>query len=292
MPNSKQTLLIVIALFCTYLIWGSTYLAIRFGIESFPPFLMAGVRFTVAGVILYTVMRFMGSENPTLSEWKGASIVGLLLPALGNGTVCYVQQTVSSSVAALAIATAPIWMAIFSSVWGHHITRQEWVGIFLGVLGIGLLNLGGSLHGDYVSALLLIFAAASWSFGSIWGKHLPMPKGLMGAACQMIAGGIALMIASTYFNESWPENISAKSWGAMLFLIVLGSIVAYSAFQYLLKAVRPLIASSNTFVNPVVAFAVGIWFANEHVTQNEVIALAVILLGVALILTSKNAGEL
>lgn len=292
MPNSKQTLLIVIALFCTYFIWGSTYLAIRFGIESFPPFLMAGVRFTLAGVILYTVMRFMGSKNPTLSEWKGASIVGLLLPALGNGTVCYVQQTVSSSVAALAIATAPIWMAIFSSVWGHHITRQEWVGIFLGVLGIGLLNLGGSLHGDYVSALLLIFAAASWSFGSIWGKHLPMPKGLMGAACQMIAGGIALMIASTYFNESWPENISAKSWGAMLFLIVLGSIVAYSAFQYLLKAVRPLIASSNTFVNPVVAFAVGIWFANEHVTQNEVIALAVILLGVALILTSKNADEL
>lgn len=292
MPNSKQTLLIVIALLCTYFIWGSTYLAIRFGIESFPPFLMAGVRFTVAGVILYTVMRFMGSENPTLSEWKGASIVGLLLPALGNGTVCYVQQTVSSSVAALAIATAPIWMAIFSSVWGHYITRQEWVGIFLGVLGIGLLNLGGSLHGDYVSALLLIFAAASWSFGSIWGKHLPMPKGLMGAACQMIAGGIALMIASTYFNESWPENISAKSWGAMLFLIVLGSIAAYSAFQYLLKAVRPLIASSNTFVNPVVAFAVGIWFANEHVTQNEVIALAVILLGVALILTSKNADEL
>jgi len=292
MPNSKQTFLIVIALFCTYFIWGSTYLAIRFGIESFPPFLMAGVRFTVAGVILYIVMRLMGSENPTLSEWKGASIVGLLLPALGNGTVCYVQQTVSSSVAALAIATAPIWMAIFSSVWGHHITRQEWVGIFLGVLGIGLLNLGGSLHGDYVSALLLIFAAASWSFGSIWGKHLPMPKGLMGAACQMIAGGFFLMIASTYFKESWPENISAKSWGAMLFLIVLGSIVAYSAFQYLLKAVRPLVASSNTFVNPIVAFAVGIWFANEHVTQNEVIALAVILLGVALILTSKNIDDI
>ncbi len=214
------------------------------------------------------------------------------MPALGNGTVCYVQQTISSSVAALAIATAPIWMAIFSTVWGHHITRQEWIGIFLGVLGIGFLNIGGSLHGNYVSALLLIFAAASWSFGSIWGKHLPMPKGLMGAACQMIAGGIALMIASTYFNESWPDNISAKSWGAMLFLIVLGSIVAYSAFQYLLKTVRPLIASSNTFVNPIVAFTVGIWFANEHVTQYEYIALAVILLGVALILTAKNIDEI
>lgn len=292
MPSKNQTLLIVVALFCTYFIWGSTYLAIRFGLESFPPFLMAGVRVLVAGAILYAVLRFLGSENPTWAEWKGASIIGLLLPALGNGTVCYVQQTVSSSVAALAIATAPIWMAIFASVWGHHITRQEWVGIFLGVLGIGLLNIGGSLHGDYVSALLLIFAAASWSLGSIWSKHMAMPTGLMGAACQMIAGGLFLMIASTYFNESWPTEISMKSWGAMLYLVVLSSLVAYSAFQYLLKTVRPLVASSNTFVNPIVAFAVGIWFANEQITQNEYIALAVILIGVALILTSKNVDEI
>ncbi len=292
MLNKSKTVLIVIALFCTYFIWGSTYLAIRFGLESFPPFLLAGVRVLVAGTILYTVLRFLGSEHPTWAEWKGAAMVGLLLPALGNGTVCYVQQTVSSSVAALAIATAPIWMAIFAGVWGHHITRQEWLGIFLGVLGIGLLNIGGSLHGDYVSALLLIFAAASWSLGSIWGKHLAMPAGLMGVACQMIVGGVFLMIASTYFNETWPTEISAKSWGAMLFLVVLSSIVAYSAFQFLLKTVRPLVASSNTFVNPVVAFTVGIWFANEQVTQNEYIALAVILLGVTLILTSKNIDEI
>ncbi|MDG1453143.1 MAG: drug/metabolite exporter YedA [Methylophilaceae bacterium] len=292
MPTKNQTFLIVAALFCTYFIWGSTYLAIRFGLESFPPFLLAGVRVLVAGVILYSALRFLGSENPTWAEWKGASIIGLLLPALGNGTVCYVQQTVSSSVAALAIATAPIWMAIFASVWGHHITRQEWFGIFLGVLGIGLLNIGGSLHGDYVNALLLIFAAASWSLGSIWSKHMTMPTGLMSAACQMIAGGLFLMIASTYFNESWPSEISVKSWGAMLYLVVLSSIIAYSAFQYLLKMVRPLVASSNTFVNPIVAFAVGICFANEQITQNEYIALVVILIGVALILTSKNVDEI
>lgn len=292
MPNRNQTLLIIAALFCTYFIWGSTYLAMRFGLESFPPFLMAGVRFLGAGIILFVVLRLLGSENPTWSEWKGAAIVGLLLPALGNGTVCYVQQTVSSSVAALAIATVPIWMAIFASIWRHHITWQEWFGIFLGVVGIGVLNIGGSLHGDYVSALLLILAAASWSLGSIWGKHIAMPKGLMGAACQMITGGLFLMMASTYFNENWPSEISVKSWGAMLFLVVLSSIVAYSAFQYLLKTVRPLIASSNTFVNPIVAFAVGIWFANEQVTQNEYMALAVILLGVTLILTSKNVDEI
>jgi drug/metabolite transporter (DMT)-like permease len=275
-------------LFCTYFIWGSTYLAIRFGIESFPPFLMAGLRFTVAGLILYVVMRFLGAPNPTKQQWLGASAVGILLPALGNGTVCYVQQTVSSSVAALAIATAPIWMAIFSSIWGHRITRQEWLGIAIGLVGIVLLNLGGSLHGDVGSALLLIFAAASWSFGSVWGKRLAMPQGLMAAAAQMLVGGVVLMIVSAYANEQWPAYISPKSWGAMLFLVVLGSLVAYSAYQYLLKTVRPLVASSNTFVNPVVAFIVGIWLANEVVTTNEYIALAVILAGVILVLTATN----
>ena len=288
MTRKNQTLFIVAALFCTYFIWGSTYLAIRFGIESFPPFLMAGLRFTVAGLILYVVMRFLGAPNPTKQQWLGASAVGILLPALGNGTVCYVQQTVSSSVAALAIATAPIWMAIFSSIWGHRITRQEWLGIAIGLVGIVLLNLGGSLHGDVTSALLLIFAAASWSFGSVWGKRLAMPQGLMAAAAQMLVGGVVLMIVSAYANEQWPAYISPKSWGAMLFLVVLGSLVAYSAYQYLLKTVRPLVASSNTFVNPVVAFIVGIWLANEVVTTNEYIALAVILAGVILVLTATN----
>lgn len=289
MPKPRQTLLIAAALFCTYFIWGSTYLAIRFGIESFPPFLMAGIRFTIAGAIMYAVMRYMGAPNPDSRQWLGAGIVGLLLPALGNGTVCYVQQTVSSSVAALSIATAPIWMAVFSSIWGHKIVAKEWLGIAIGLVGIVLLNLGGSFSGDFMSAFLLIFAAASWSFGSVWGKRLAMPQGLMASAAQMLAGGVALLIASALFGETWPQTVSMKSWGALLFLIVLGSIVAYSAYQYLLRTVRPLVASSNTFVNPMVAFAVGIWFAGEHVTSMELIALAVILLGVFLVLSANQS---
>lgn len=292
MPKTRQTLLIIAALFCTYFIWGSTYLAIRFGIESFPPFMMAGVRFTIAGVILYAVMRYLGAPNPSRLQWVGASIVGLLLPALGNGTVCYVQQTVSSSVAALSIATAPIWMAVFSSIWGHKIVAREWLGIAIGLVGIVLLNLGGSFSGDFMSAFLLIFAAASWSFGSVWGKHLAMPQGLMASAAQMLVGGIALLIASALAGETWPQTISTKSWGAMLFLIVLGSLVAYSAYQYLLYTVRPLVASSNTFVNPMVAFALGIWFAAEHVTRTELIALAVILVGVFLVLSATQQKEI
>ena len=276
------------ALFCTYFIWGSTYLAIRFAIESFPPFLMVGTRFTIAGVILYLAMRYLGSPNPTRAQWRGAAIIGLLLPVFGNGTVSHVQLHVSSSVAALAIATAPIWMAIFSSIWGHKITRQEWLGIAVGFVGIALLNLGGSFKGDATSALLLMFAAASWSFGSVWGKHLAMPAGLMGAACQMLCGGVIALVLGTLFGETWPAHISAKSWGAITFLVFLGSIVAYSAYQWLLKNVRPLVASSNTFVNPIVAFIVGIWLANEMVTSTEYVALAVILVGVFLILTVEN----
>ncbi|MDI1298095.1 drug/metabolite exporter YedA [Methylotenera sp.] len=291
MKNKNQGLLIVLALFCTYFIWGSTYLAIRFGIESFPPFLMAGMRFAIAGSILYIVMRILGAPNPSKRQWLGATAVGILLPALGNGTVCYVQQTVSSSVAALSIATAPIWMAIFSSIWGHKITHKEWLGIAIGLVGIVLLNVGGSLHGELASAMLLIFAAASWSFGSVWSKRMDMPTGLMASAAQMLAGGVVLLCVSAFQGESWPQYISAKSWGAMLFLVVLGSIVAYSAYQYLLKTVRPLVASSNTFVNPVVAFIAGIWFANEHVTTNEYIALAIILVGVFLVLSESGKSE-
>lgn len=253
--------------------------------------MLAGLRYLVAGVILYTVMRYLGYRNPTWAEWKGAAIIGTLLPAMGNGTVCYVQQTVSSSVAALSIATVPVWMAIFSTLWGHHITKREWFGIVVGFFGILLLNIGGSLYGELSSALLLIFAAASWSFGSVWGKHLPMPIGLMGAACQMLIGGVVLMIFSTLSGEMWPSTISNKSWWAVFYLVLFSSLATYSAYQWLLKNVPPLVASSNTFVNPVVAFIVGVLFANETIANNEYIALAVIIVGVVLILTSNSKKE-
>ncbi|MFD0913477.1 drug/metabolite exporter YedA [Methylophilus luteus] len=288
MPAKQQWLLIVGALACTYLIWGSTYLAIKYAIESFPPFVMVGVRFTVAGALLYVILRGRGHAAPTLVQWRGAALVGLLLPVLGNGTVSHVQLHVSSSVAALAIATAPIWMAIFSSLWGHKISRREWLGIAIGLVGILLLNTRGSLQGDWLSAFLLMFAAASWSLGSVWSKHMAMPAGLMGAASQMLCGGLIALLFSAAFGEQWPAQITARSWAAIAFLIVLGSMVAFSAYHWLLHNVRPMVASSNTFVNPIVAFVVGVLFAAEQIHVMEYIALAVILVGVFLVLTSTT----
>jgi len=288
MTQKNHWLLVIVALSCTYFIWGSTYLAIKYAIESFPPFAMVGVRFTVAGSVLYVTLRAMGHATPTLRQWRGAAWVGLLLPVLGNGTVTHVQLHVSSSVAALAIATAPIWMAIFSSLWGHTISRREWLGIGIGLVGILLLNTRGSLQGDWLSAGLLMFAAASWSLGSVWSKHLPMPQGLMGAASQMLCGGLIALLFSVAFGEQWPMQVTARSWGAIAFLIVLGSIITFSAYHWLLHHVRPLVASSNTFVNPIVAFVVGVSFANEQIHLMEYLALAVILVGVFLVLTATK----
>ncbi len=281
-------LLVGLALSCTYLIWGSTYLAIRFAIDSFPPYLMVAVRFTLAGALLYGVLRWRGVPAPSAMQWRAAAAVGFLLPVLGNGTVTCVQLHVASSIAALSIATAPIWMALISSLWGHHIQRREWLGIAVGLLGIVLLNTRGSLQGDWLSALLLMLAAACWSYGSIWSKHLPMPPGLMGPAAQMLCGGLIAALISLLRGESWPMQISDTSWWAMAFMVVPGSMMAFTAYHWLLQHVRPMVASSNTFVNPVVAFVVGIWLANEQIHQMEYLALAVILIGVFLVLTANQ----
>ncbi len=288
MRQKNHWILLTVALACTYLIWGSTYLAIKYAIESFPPFFMVGLRFSIAGGLLYCILRRLGHAAPTRLQWRGAALVGLLLPVLGNGTVSNVQLHVSSSVAALAIATAPIWMAIFSSLWGHKISRQEWLGIAIGLVGIVLLNTRGSLQGDWHSASLLMFAAACWSLGSVWSKHLTMPQGLMGAASQMLCGGLIALLFSLAFGEQWPTQVSARSWSAIAFLILFGTMITFSAYHWLLHHVRPLVASSNTFVNPVVAFVVGVWFADEQIHRMEYVALAVILVGVFLVLTASK----
>ncbi len=288
MTHKNHWLLVMVALSCTYFIWGSTYLAIKYAIESFPPFMMVGIRFAVAGSLLYIILRCLGHAAPKRTQWAGAAWVGLLLPVLGNGTVSHAQLHVSSSVAALAIATVPIWMAVFSSLWGHRIRRQEWLGIAIGVVGILLLNTRGSLQGDWFNAGLLMFAAASWSLGSVWGKHLSMPQGLMGAASQMLCGGVLSLLFAWGFGEQLPAEVSTRSWAAMAFLIVLGSIVTFSAYHWLLHHVRPLVASSNTFVNPIVAFVVGVYFAGEQIHNMEYLALAIILVGVFLVLTATR----
>ncbi len=288
---TRQQWLVVLSLGALYIIWGSTYLAMFFAIESFPPFMMAAIRFSVAGLLLYAFLRWRGHPAPTRKEWLGAAAVGVLLLTIGNVAVAIAQKTVSTSAAAMAIATVPLWIALFSSFWGESPNRREWLGILLGMLGAVVLSTGGALQASPQGALLIVLATVAWAFGSVWGKHLPMPRGVMGSAAQMVMGGAVLVLLSLLLGEAWPAKITEKSIWSMLFLIFFGSIIAYSAYQYLLKTVRPALATSNTFVNPVVAMFLGIWLANEVIDVQEIVALVIIIAGVLLVMPFKAKSE-
>lgn len=267
-----------------YLIWGSTYLAIRIGVESWPPLLMAGIRFLVAGGLMYAWLRWRGMPAPTGPQWLASAKIGFLLLACGNGGVTVAEHWgVASGVAALVVAGVPLFTLVFGLFWGLRNTRLEWAGIVLGLLGIGLLNLGSNLQASPAGAALILFATAAWSFGSVWGKSLPLPPGPMASATEMLAGGAVLLIGSLVAGERMSQWPSAAGWGALAYLVLFGSIIAFSSYLYLLKHVRPAAATSYAYVNPVVAVLLGILFASEQVGLEEWLAMAVIISAVVLI---------
>ena len=285
MPASPRfPLLLIGAFFALYVIWGSTYLAIRIGIETWPPLMMAGVRFTIAGSILFAFMRFRGAPMPTWKQWKAAAMIGFLLLACGNGAVTLAEHAgVASGVAALAVAVVPLFTLLFGLIWGHRNTRLEWAGIVLGLIGIALLNLGSNLQASPMGAALVIFAAATWSFGSVWSRYLPLPAGPMASACEMLVAGAMMLIGSYVSGERMTQSPGTSGWLVMAYLVVFGSIVAFSSYMYLLKNVRPAAATSYAYVNPAVAVLLGMLFADEHIGPAEAAAMAVIISAVVLI---------
>ncbi|MES2820563.1 MAG: drug/metabolite exporter YedA [Pseudomonadota bacterium] len=282
--SARFPFLLVGAFAALYLIWGSTYLVIRIGVESWPPMLMAGIRFLVAGTLMYAWLRWRGVPAPSGQQWLAASKIGILLLACGNGGITVAEHWgVASGVAALAVASVPLFTLVFGLFWGWRNTRLEWAGIVIGLVGIGLLNLGSNLQASPAGAALILFATAAWSFGSVWGKSLPLPQGPMSSAAQMLAGGGALLVASLIGGERMQQWPTAAGWMALAYLVLFGSIIAFSAYLYLLKHVRPASATSYAYVNPVVAVVLGIWFAGEQVGAVEWLAMAVIIGAVVLI---------
>jgi drug/metabolite transporter (DMT)-like permease len=285
MPGLRRfPLPLIAAFFALYVIWGSTYLVIRIGVESWPPLLLAGIRFVTAGALMYGFLRWRGAPAPTWAQWKAAGVIGVLLLACGNGAVTLAEHTgVASGVAALAVATVPLFTLLFGYFWGARNTRLEWAGIMLGLIGIGMLNLGSNLQSSPMGAALLIFAAATWAFGSVWSRHLPLPQGAMASAVEMLVGGVVLLIGSAVSGEQMTSMPSFEGWAALAYLTVFGSIVAFNAYMYLLKHVRPAAATSYAYVNPAVAVLLGIVFAGETIGVEEALAMAVIISAVVLI---------
>ncbi|MDQ7994582.1 MAG: drug/metabolite exporter YedA [Luteibacter sp.] len=275
--------LVPLSLMSMYLIWGSTYLGIRYALVSYPPFLMAAIRFAIAGVLMFTVLRVRGVALPTPRQWRNAAIVGTLLLAGGNGLVCFAEQSVSSGIAAVAVASMPLFAAVFGGLYREWPTRGETVGLLLGFIGVVVLNLGAGLSGSPIGAIALICAAMAWAFGSVWSKRQDMPAGPMNTAAQMLCASVSLAILAMLHGERFPAHPQLGATLALGYLIVFGSIIAFSAYLYVLKTVRPALATSYAYVNPPVAVLFGVAIAGEHVGTFDLAGMAIILVGVGII---------
>lgn len=281
-------ILVPVGLLVLYVIWGSTYLGIRFALESYPPFLLAGIRFLGAGVALYGFLRWRGMAAPTALQWRNAAFTGLLLLGLGNGLVCFAEERVSSGIAAVAVASMPLFAALFTGMYGQWPNRRESAGLAIGFAGVIVLNLGSSLSGSRLGAIALLVAAMCWAFGSAWSRRREMPRGPMNTAAQMLCASIALLLFGWLHGEHLPSHPTTKATLALLYLAVFGSIVAFSAYLYVLKHARPALATSYAYVNPPVAVVLGILLAGERLGPYDLLGMAIILVGLVVITLAKH----
>ncbi|WP_437950379.1 drug/metabolite exporter YedA [Sorangium sp. So ce296] len=296
--DARGSWLVLLSLAALYLIWGSTYLAVSIALETLPPFLLAGVRFVTAGALLYGVLRLRGVPRPTLRQWGAAARVGVLLLVFGNGLVVVSQQWVSSGVAAVVVSTMPLWLALFTtmragrgegaSAGAPEVSRGEWLGLLVGFAGAALLHLGGDLHAAHVGALLVVLAPVAWALGSLYSRTLPLPAGSMAVAAEMLAGGAVMLGISALAGERLAAPPSARSLLALGYLTVFGSIVALSAYAFLLRSTRPAIATSYAYVNPIVAIALGILLGGERASAATWAAAAIIGAGVIIVSRSRH----
>lgn len=284
----RQLLPLISALFALYIIWGSTYFAISIGVRSWPPLLMAGVRFSAAGVLLMAYLLITGHKLPALRPILNAALIGVLLLAVGNGFVTIAEhQHVPSGIAAVMVATVPLFTLCFSRFFGIATRKLEWLGIAIGLAGIILLNSGGNLNGNPWGAILILIGSVSWAFGSVYGSRIELPVGMMAGAIEMLAAGIVLLAASFLTGEKLTAMPGLSGFLAVGYLAIFGSVIAINAYMYLIRNVTPAIATSYAYVNPVVAVLLGTGFGGERLSSVEWLALGVIIFAVVLVTLGK-----
>ena len=290
---APRTGMVVLALLLVYVVWGSTYLGIRLALEggALPLTTVSGARFIVAGSLMYAVLRWRGMAAPTGRQWRNLVFMGLTMLVLGNGMVVLAERTVSSGLAATAVASVPLWMALFGAIRGEHATKGEWLGIAIGFLGVVWLNAGSSLTASPQGLILLLIAPVGWAFGSVSARRLDLPAPFMTAAGQMICGGVMLVALGLATGErptTWP---SMNGLLAVAYLCMFGSIVAFTAYVWLLHNVRPALAGSYAYVNPVIAVLLGAWIGHERFGAHDLLAMGVILAGVVVLTLARTRAK-
>jgi len=297
-PDHASRANVLAAFAIVYVVWGSTYLAIRYAVETIPPFLMVGTRFIVSGLLLYSWARLRGDQRPTAAQWRDATIVGILMLCLGNGAVSWAEQRVPSGLAALLVAVVPLWMVLLDWLRPHGARPRVLViaGVVVGLAGLFVLIGPDSFSGhgavDLVGAIVLIAGSLAWAAGSIYTRYGTVPESaVMSTGVQMIGGSVALLIVGIARGELallHPAQISAHSWEGWIYLVTFGSLLGFTAYIYLLQNVSPAKASTYAYVNPLVAVLLGWAIAGETVTARSLAAAAIILGGVAMITLSQN----
>ncbi|WP_408888957.1 drug/metabolite exporter YedA [Myxococcus faecalis] len=279
---------LLLCLVTLYLVWGSTYLAIRWVLQGgMPPFLASGTRFLLAGTLMFAALWLKGTPVPTGRQWGASAVVGTLLLGVGNGGLVFAQQWVPSGVAALVVGSLPMWSALFGGLFGQWPGKLERWGLAVGFGGIVLLNLGGELGGSLLPTLVLLVSPASWALGSVLGRRMPMPTGLMAPAAQMLCGGALMLLFGLLRGESFDVMPEPRAWAAFAYLVTFGSLVGYSAYAYMMRHASPSLATSYAYVNPVVAVLLGAVFAGESLSPMAWVAMAAIL-GAVVLLTRKR----
>jgi len=282
--------LVLLCLLATWVVWGSTYLAIKYALLSFPPFIQMGSRFLVAGALLLAWVRWRGAPWPTRRQWRNALVVGGLMLGGGMGGVAHAELTVGSGLVVAFIAVVPLMITLLNLIWGVMPGRWESAGIALGLGGVLMLTQGHGFQASPGGLVAMAVACLSWSLGSVLSQRsLPLAQGAMGFASEMVCGGVVLMLLALLTGESWvwpPEPVAAGAW---LYLVVFGSLIAFNAYMVLLARASASLAASYTFVNPVIAMMLGVWVAGETVTRFEWYAVGVVLAGVLLLLLQRRA---
>ena len=285
--DKPRTGAVVAALAAVYLIWGSTYLAIRVGLDGFPPFAMGALRFLAAGFAMYAFLRWRGHAPPTRAQWRNLAVLSVFLLVTGNGLVNVAEQTVSSGLAAVAVASMPLWAALFGRLRGQHPTRGEWLGLAIGFLGVVWLNIGSEMRASTVGMIALLLAPISWAWGSVWSRGRDLPAPAMSTAAQMSLAGIFMAAIAAVLGERITAMPSLSATLAVAYLAVFGSIVAFSAYVWLLDHVRPALATSYAYVNPPIAVLLGAVLLGERFGAQSIGAMAVVLVGVAIVVRAK-----
>jgi drug/metabolite transporter (DMT)-like permease len=274
--------LIAACLLSVYIIWGTTYFAIKVGIAGSPPFFLIGTRFLVAGAVLMAWQALRRQPMPTLRQWRGAALVGFLLLVVGNGGVAVAERWVSSGATVALISIMPLGTALWSGAFGNWPRRLEWVAIALGGVGAAVMLMGRDLQGSIAGTLVILLSITCWSLGTVLSRRVDIPHGPTGFGAEMLTAGLLLLLLSAMLGEHWALPHSAPVWWAWGYLVVFGSLIAFSAYRFVVERVSPTLASTYAYINPPVALFVGWGLGNETFSSNILFGLPIVLGAVAL----------